>query len=377
MAGSSQQLVNAHYQQWRELKQRAADMLRANPVILAVAGGKSVNKKQYQQADDILQQWRKLKADIEAIERQSAAELKTWRAAAIAELKEQREQSKPARQIKLFGRMMTRAQLLRHELSLRFWAGVRYIANGENNVSLATIRATFSDNGRYAFTSWPNLRKQINKAIERGYMHYSKDKTRLYFASERRVALQVLGLPAVGGWALSISIEELTGDFVNNRALFYSAFHGSRGDGFNNPISRQSIKRETGRGKRTQRKYEKLAKVTTARNWEYVGQGILEKIERVKPKKVNGEHMLVSDLPNSYAANLATVKRGRRWLNWRITYLCKKFSDNGHYPSVIPMGSCDDKVKQKRYFTRPPKVSADTARFYPLIESSRVWARVS
>ena len=292
--------------------------------------------------------------------------------------KPQKETAAP--QIRLFGRMMTRSQLLRHELSFRLWAAIRWLAAGENHVSTMQIRQEFSDNGQYAFTSWPNLRKQINRAIDRGYLHYSKDKEQIYFTSESRVALEVLGLAGVGGWALNVSIEELKGDFMNNRSLFYASFHGSRGDGFSQPISRQSIQGETGRGKRTQRKYEKRAGVKTSRNFEYVGRGTNK-----LPLPDTGllligsgkDRMLVKQLPNSFSANLQTVKRGRRWLNQRITNLCKKSSDNGQYPPVIVMGSCGTEIKQKRYFTKPPNVSADNVRFYPLPGTSWLWKRIT
>jgi len=179
---------------------------------------------------------------------------------------------------------------------------------------------------------------------------------------------------------LNISIQELTGDFINNRSLFYASFHGSRGDGFSNPISRQSIKGETGRGKRTQRKYEKRAGVKTSRNFEYVGRGTNN-----LPLPDTGllligsgkDRILVKQLPNSYLASTKTVKRGRRWLNQRITNLCKKSSDNGQYPPVIVMGSCGTEIKQKRYFTKPPKVSAEADRFFQLPGNTWLWKRVT
>ena len=281
--------------------------------------------------------------------------------------------------LKLFGRMGTRAQRLRHELSFRLWAVVRWLADGENHVPVNLVLETFSDNGRYAFTTRPNLRKQINKAIERGYMEYSADGDKIFFTSETRVALEVLGMSAVRGWAVSLSIEQLRQDFNNNRDLFRKMFHASRGDGFNNPISRQSIQEETGRGKRTQKSYEKRAKIQVIEQYEYV-RGCGRRKPKPEPgyKRIwDGEQWIIGEqLPNKYSANLKTAKRSRRWLNQRITNLCKKSSDNGQFSPVIVMGACDTEIKQRRYFKRYPKDSANTERFYQLPGSNRYWKRV-
>ena len=347
------------YQHWRGLKRRADKMLRDHPIIQRFTSGQPVNKNTYNKHYDVLAAWAELVATIAEFENNHAGELRLWQKQAIAE---RPLPPKQPRDIRIFGRMMTRAQKLRQELPFRLWAAIRYLDEpGRGSVATAEIRETFSGNGLHTFTSWPNFRKQINRAIYSGYLHYSKDGQRLFYTSEKRVALEVLGLDAVGGWALTFTIEEWTsGNFVSNRARFYAGLHGSRGDGFNRPISRQSINQETGRGKRTQRKYERLAEVQTSRNYEYVEHA--EKVE---------------EIPSSYSANTRTVKRGRRWLNLRIKNLCKKYSDNGQHPPVIAMGSCDPQIKQRRYFTKPQAFSADGVRLYTMQGKPWLWQRAT
>ena len=299
--------------------------------------------------------------------------------------------------VKLFGRMFARSQYLRHELSFRLWACLRWAAvqtDNRHSIPLEDVKQLFADDGEYGFSSWANLRKQIHQAEERGYLQYSKDGRRLFYASERRVAVEILGLESVGGWAIVVPLNELTGDFMAIRSLFYRAFHAGRGDGYNRPISRQSVRRETGRGKRTQRKYEHLngEKMGSKPTYELLRKytpktyAVAKTVERKnyddrRPHRVMSVYnakskrrkkYIVKQLPNTYRADLPTVKRGRRWLNYRVKHLRNILQGDG-LTAVSLAGSFDSEIQQRRYYwTRGAVPQESDGYFYrPSFSSKR------
>jgi hypothetical protein len=307
--------------------------------------------------------------------------------------------------LKLFGAMMAAAHRLGlpYVKSFRLWVLIRWLGlqtKSRNSVAKNDLRAMFADNGEYAFTSWANLRKQINAAVKHGFLQKSKCGERIYFASERRVAVQVLGMEGVGRWAVRVPLTELTADITAVRALFYDAFHSSRGDGFNKPISRQSIQEATGLDKRTQKKYEAQRGIEKREQLAYVGRyskkryAITKQAERdrqkyndenVKPTRVARagtnrrgypEKTIVEQLPNTYQGTLPTVARSRRYLNQRMAHLCKTLRSDGRN-AVPPTGTYQTPIYPTRYVRPGQRVPRDAVGEYYVslpAQHSGLWA---
>ena len=182
------------------------------------------------------------------------------------------------------------------------------------------------------YTSRANLRRVIRAGIAAGY--FWRDGERLAYASEARICA-MLGIERVKGWAVLIPLAQLhEPNIVNLRALFLDAYHSGRGDGFANPIARGGwrrnvgIKRSTGRTRPTQRRYERRRGIGVRANFEDLGEYTPDNLDQQLKDgypafvmKMKGGARIVQRLSNAYAGTLQTVKRGRRWLNQRITQL--------------------------------------------------------
>ena len=206
-------------------------------------------------------------------------------------------------------------------------------------------------------------------------------------------------MDGVGRWAVRVPLTELTADITAVRALFYDAFHSSRGDGFNKPISRQSIQEATGLDKRTQKKYEVQRGIEKREQLAYVRQyskkryAITKQEERdrqkysdenVKPTRVARtgtnrrgypEKTIVEQLPNAYQGTLPTVARSRRYLNQRMAYLCKTLRSDGRN-AVPPTGACQQPIHPIRYLRPGQRVPRVVGEYYvPLpAQHGGMWA---
>lgn len=268
---------------------------------------------------------------------------------------------KPA-YVRTYGRMAAEAQKLRHELDFRLWLLIRWLSveHGDpaqrNSVSIELVRDNFADDGRHAFTTWPNLRKQINRAIERGYLWYSKDRTRLYYRSEARVAGEVLGLPRLDDTAVHVPIEALTRPYVKTRAIFLDIFHSGRGDGFTAPLSRRAIYEDTGRTKHTQLKYEDMTRIRKRAAHDFVEDYTPTRAKQLYEKWQQGggigrcplpvydeathKKFIGFQNPNQYAGSFRTARNSRKRFNRRLSHL----RINGL------AGSCGLDVRSKLYY---------------------------
>ena len=365
-------------QAFRELNGRQQQAAHETAVSAALAAAPAIVQEKHRRLKDaasgggILPPCPILSADLENLEARLAAGEATAVAAemeAKAAMLAAAGQEKAAT-ITVFAQMMTAAARIRHELSMRLWLAVRWLAvnrDGRRNVARWNdVLNTFSKAGEFPITSRANLRRQLNQAARRGYFRFSKDGRDIYYLSERKVIAQILSLPHVGGGAVEFSIDELcSGDFVRNRARFFSSLDAGRGADFAAPISRQSRRNETGRTRKTQYKYEEMQETAVRPNYEYVAKYTplsywkTKEAERLDgltaedtPARVaqlpNGQKIIAKQLPNSFSSTIATAQRGKRFLNRRIKHL-RINAQSGRF-SAYTAGSFETEIQQKRYY---------------------------
>ena len=156
------------------------------------------------------------------------------------------------------GIMWVRADKLGLVLPLRLWSLARYLDRSGSGVVFASkLREACTKGGIVAYGNRKAINKYIRLCFQYGFFRaYSPDKTKIYISSEARLCLRVLGLDKVRNHAVQVPVKRLLANVVALRALAHNAFFGGRVEGYSKLISRLALKDETGRDKRTQRKYE-------------------------------------------------------------------------------------------------------------------------
>lgn len=272
----------------------------------------------------------------------------------------------PEPAIAIFGHLLDRLQREGLEGVGRVWLLLRFLdrQRGEGRVSLALARHMLtSKHSTYKCLSWKRLRQLLNEG-EGVFWHRDEERNHIYYHAEARVA-QTLGLTTIRGWAVKIPVRELCGSITAVRAIFYDAFHSSRGDGFNKPITRYILNERGNGDSRTQRKYEQIRGIQRQASFATLGQydkltwrqaqaadkeaevrfggpafiyvdykGILgenpHRLRRVSHQQHWHNIYIMRQIGNAYQGTLPTVKRGRRWTNLKLKHLCN---------SMLPTGS--------------------------------------
>ncbi|MEM7799968.1 MAG: hypothetical protein AAF633_12320, partial [Chloroflexota bacterium] len=267
-----------------------------------------------------------------------------------------REHDEATRQIHIFAHLLDLIHRRRLDGLGRVWLLLRYFDHpGEGRLPLSEIRfrLTRPESETKCLSS-----KRLQQLIRQGeglFWHKSRDRRWLYLHSEPRVARD-LGVQQIGGHAVEITPVSLLQSVKRVRALFYDAFHSGRGEGCVDPITRRSLHDRGGAEAQTQRKYERLRGIDPKANYALLGRynrhmwqrathepeaeriggpafifidykGVLGKNPaRIKRKKQfrHWHHIYVARrIGNSYQGTLPTVKRGRRWTNWKLKHLCQ------------------------------------------------------
>lgn len=260
--------------------------------------------------------------------------------------------------VRIFGHVLDTIHRHKRDGCGRVWLLARHLdLVGEGRIKLGKLRHEICDPaGSLRCLSKKRL-QQIVRLGEGVFWHRSADGRWLYYHSEARVAA-ALGMTAVKGFAVEVPIAKLVQKIRLVRATFYNAFHTTRGDGFNNPITRRVMQSRGMREKRTQRRYEAVEGISTRSQFAVIGQYSKSKWQRAQwedgseeQNKVGGPAFIYIDykgilgknpdrikrpmykrhwhniyilrqIGNAYAGTLSSPKRGRSWTNQKIRHLC-------------------------------------------------------
>ncbi|MCP4423496.1 MAG: hypothetical protein GY803_03290 [Chloroflexi bacterium] len=252
--------------------------------------------------------------------------------------------------------------MLREELAAagRIWLLLRHInKEGSGWVSLEEAREklTRKESG-LRVCGWRQLRNLLNQG--KGIFWERRDG-RIWLRSIAKTAA-ALGVWKLTSQPVAIPVAALLGGMGEARAHLYASFHSgrARNDKKASPIARDTIAEISRVNERTQRLYEKRAKVRKKYNfavgpqinelkeeevaWRQ-GQAAFRLLDRDGKHGRKGAAYLAWQLPNQYAGPHAKLPRGRqKRINRELADLFMKgMTGNGRNP-------VDDDWRPKRYF---------------------------
>jgi hypothetical protein len=107
-------------------------------------------------------------------------------------------------------------------------------------------------------------RRRLRQLLQQGEgIFWQRDRRgRLWLAGAHRVAHR-LGIARLQGFPIALPVAALLGGIQTVRAHFYAAFHSGRDE---KPISRECLRGISGTAERTQRVYDRVAKVRRQSN---------------------------------------------------------------------------------------------------------------
>lgn len=233
----------------------------------------------------------------------------------------------------------------KQERAGRVWLLLRHLDNrGQGWLDLETIKTKLTGNGAV----WPVCGgRQLRNLLNQGEgVFWVRADGRLWLRSVAKVAaaLQVSKLTLK---PVAMPVKVLTRTIGEVRAHFYAAFHSSRGMKACKPIARETVAELTHVQPRTQRRYEKWARVKQQPHFAVGGRATAETIEatawqhgratfqlkdyRGKQGKPGQEYM-AWQLPNSYAGPHDSQPRGQqKRINQALSVLFTQgMTGNGH-----------------------------------------------
>jgi hypothetical protein len=181
---------------------------------------------------------------------------------------------------------------------------------------------------------WRRLRQLLHEGHDIFWQRDNQD--RLWLRGAHKIAY-TLDSGRLQGFPIELPIRELLGGIQATRAAFYASFHGGRDV---KPISRQTLNQITGITERTQRTYDRVARVTRHQNiaigerftrekaqqraWTQ-GRGVFQFVDTKGLQGRENQEYIAWHLPNSYQANYQRRSRGsRKRLNRKLADLLKK-----------------------------------------------------
>lgn len=194
---------------------------------------------------------------------------------------------------------------------------------GRGWLPVAEIRAQLARKGApLNVVGWRRLRQIFHQG--EGIFWERDDQGRLWLRSALKIALK-LACPRLQGKRVALPLTALLGGIGTVRAHFYASFHSGRKH--DNPISRETLETVTGVCPRTQRAYDRVARVQRQRNiavgprhsaitaeeqtWQR-GRGVFTFVDSQGKQGPKNRHYVAWRLPNSYRAPHAPRARGRQ-----------------------------------------------------------------
>ena len=167
-------------------------------------------------------------------------------------------------------------------------------------------------------------RRQLRNLLNAGEdIFWTRRNGRIWLKSAAKTA-QALGVTRLQNRPVALPVSTLLGTIGEVRAHLYASFHSGRTDA---PISRAALEEISGMQRRTQRRYERTARVRRRRNFAIGGPAAGEKGEERAWRQGNaafqlkdyqgkqgaaGKTYLAWQLPNSYAGPHAAAAKGRQ-----------------------------------------------------------------
>ncbi len=147
----------------------------------------------------------------------------------------------------------------------RVWLTCRYFdeqGRGALNVTLLKSHLTETDS-EYRMFSWKRLR-QILHAGNGRFWHWNQEKGQLWLVGVAKLAA-ALDVPKLTGNRVQLPIQTISAGISEFKAHLYAAWHSGRHS--ENPISREVQRQLTHIPERTQRRYGRIARIKTKRNF--------------------------------------------------------------------------------------------------------------
>lgn len=168
------------------------------------------------------------------------------------------------------------------ETAGRIWLLLRHLDNnGRGWLSIAETKQQLSKKSSpLRVCGWRQLRNLLNEGET---IFWQRRNGRVWLQSLTKVA-HSLGVSRLKMRPVTIPLTILTQSIGKVRAHFYATFHSSRTKSNNTPtpekpISRSTISQLTHVQVRTQRRYEKIARVRKQRNYAVAGKASKERME--------------------------------------------------------------------------------------------------
>jgi len=218
----------------------------------------------------------------------------------------------------------------------RVWLLLRAIdTEGRGWLRIEDVRHQLtSKDSPWRICGWRRLRQLLHEGQDIFWKR--DDQDRLWLKGAHRIAF-ALNSGRLQGFPVELPIRALLSGIQATRAAFYASFHAGRDQ---KPISRQTLSEVAGVAERTQRTYDRVARIERQHNiaigerytqekaqektW-IQGRGVFRFVDtRGLQGRENGEY-IAWHLPNSYRANYQRRSRGsRKRLNRKLADLLKK-----------------------------------------------------
>ena len=218
----------------------------------------------------------------------------------------------------------------------RVWLLLRAIdSQGRGWLVLEDVRHLLTaKDSAWRICGWRRLRQLLHQGEDVFWERDKKD--RLWLKGAHRIAY-TLNSGRLKGFPVELPVGELLSGIQATRAAFYASFHGGRDQ---KPISRQTLTEVTGIAERTQRSYDRVARVRRQLNiavgerytqekaqeraWTQ-GRGVFRFVDTNGLQGRERQEYIAWHLPNSYAVHYHHRSRGmRKRLNRKLADLLKK-----------------------------------------------------
>ncbi len=187
---------------------------------------------------------------------------------------------------------------------------------------------------------WRRLRQLLHEG--EGIFWKRDADNRLWLKGLHRIAYR-LDFGRLQGFPIELPIEALLGGIQAVRAAFYACFHSGREA---KPISRETLRELSGIAERTQRDYDRLARVKRRRNiaigeaysqekaqeraWKQ-GRGVFHFVDVEGRQGRKNRAYIAWHLPNSYEASYQRRSRGSQKATQSQTQRPVDERDNGEH----------------------------------------------
>lgn len=222
----------------------------------------------------------------------------------------------------------------------RIWLLCRHLdQQGRGWLEIKTLREQLASKGApLRIGGWRRLRQILR---EGGDVFWQRDgHKRLWLNGVAKVARK-LDVTQLQGRPIQLPLSALTGSIATTRAHFYGSWHSKRkGDGYANPVSRETLTTLTSVSERTQRRYDERLNIVKRRtfalgshshrsgsiestentdlHWQRNNTTFIYTDHRGQHGK-HGQHYWAWHLPNQYQGCHQHAPRGRqRKINRRL-----------------------------------------------------------